>query len=57
MRVYTVHWHLDVEAETPREAATTARAVVRNPTDPRAYVFLVGIHDGDSVEVDLSIPE
>jgi hypothetical protein len=53
MTEYQVTWAIDVEANSPQEAATKARTIQQDPTSI-AHVFEVADHgDGRTYTVDL----
>ena len=52
MPEYLVKWKINVNADSPREAAEQAWAHMRRP-DSTANVFTVTDEDGDDTEVDL----
>lgn len=47
---YRVAWYIDVEAETPKEAAEKARQYQRNP-EAQVGVFECGTDEDDTVYV------
>ena len=49
---YHVVWEIDIDAESPREAAEEAWAIMRYQ-DSRANYFEVFDQDGDKTNVDL----
>ncbi len=49
---YHVIWEIDLDAETPKEAAERALEIQRNP-DSMAVVFSVCDDDGNLTQVDL----
>lgn len=52
--LYKISWHIDVEADSPREAAEKARAIQQNP-DSTATVFDVYPQDrGGKHTIDLA---
>lgn len=53
MKNYLVEWYIDVEAESPQEAAEKALEIQRDP-DSIATVFTVSDGDSSTVNVDLS---
>lgn len=54
MNEYTVTWAIDIDADTPEEAAKEAMAIQRDP-DSIATVFMVS--DGKTTtKVDLECP-
>lgn len=53
--LYRVRWEIDVEADTPAEAARHTLAIQRNP-DSTATVFDVRGANGKTVRVDLDDP-
>lgn len=54
MNSYRVEWTMDIEADSPEEAARKALAVQRNP-ESIATVFDVQADDGgDAVRIDLT---
>lgn len=55
MKTYRVVWEIDIEAETPEEAAKAARSIQLNPNSI-ATCFTVEDGEWDSY-VDLSYPE
>jgi len=52
MMNYRVSWEMDIEADSPREAAERALEIQRRP-DSIATVFSVRDEAGESIEVDL----
>lgn len=50
MREYTVTWTIQVDGDSPLEAAETALGMLREGTT--AWAFTVEDKDGHSVEVD-----
>jgi hypothetical protein len=57
MKEYRVEWTIDIEADTPREAAEKALAIQRDGFS-RATVFDVHEKDADEgVTVDLEVGE
>ena len=52
MMNYRVSWKIDIDAESPREAAEMALEIHRRP-DSIATVFTVRDETGESIEVDL----
>lgn len=53
MPQYRVTWEIDIEAETPEEAARKALAIQRNPAST-ATVFNVTAEDGEMEDVDIT---
>lgn len=53
MNAYVVHWVIDIEADTPEDAARKALAIHRNPNSI-ATVFTVTDATGKSEDFDLS---
>lgn len=53
---YRVTWQIDIEANSPREAAEMARAIQRKP-DNIAGVFDVAIPSHEPVRIDLDATE
>jgi hypothetical protein len=53
MNSYVVTWEIDLEAETPEDAARQARAAQTRP-DTLATVFTVTDVDGNQTQVDLT---
>lgn len=56
MAMYHVIWEIDLDAETPKEAAEKALAIHRDPVS-LATVFNVCDEDGNLTQVDLSEEE
>lgn len=56
MQNYLVKWEMDVSAETPREAAERALAILRS-AEPSSKSFKIIVSGGHSVTVDLSSEE
>jgi hypothetical protein len=52
MMNYRVSWEIDIDADSPREAAERALEIQRRP-DSIATVFTVRDESGESIEVDL----
>ena len=52
MMNYRVSWEIDIDADSPREAAERALEIQRRP-DSIATVFTVRDETGKSIEVDL----
>ena len=52
MMNYRVSWEIDIDADSPREAAETALEIQRRP-DSIAAAFTVLDETGESIEVDL----
>jgi len=52
MMNYRVSWEIDIDADSPREAAERALEIQRRP-DSTATVFTVRDETGESIEVDL----
>jgi hypothetical protein len=52
MRTYSVHWRIDIEAETPLEAAQKALEIHRDPAS-LATVFEVYDKNGNCTRFDL----
>jgi hypothetical protein len=52
MNTYQVAWEMDVEAETPREAAEKARELLRDP-DSEVHAYDVSLDDEHGWVVDL----
>lgn len=53
MRTYTVHWEIELDAESPRDAAEQALRIHR---DPQSLAIAFSIYDegsGEWCEVDL----
>lgn len=51
MPEFRVRWEVDIDADTPREAAERAHAMQQDPTS--AVYFTVELPDGDWSDVDL----
>ena len=51
-RAFVVSWIIDVDAETPQEAARIAQAIQRDP-DSTATVFIVEEHGHAPQSIDL----
>jgi hypothetical protein len=52
MNGYLVTWQIDMDADTPEEAAIKALHIMRDEESSAKY-FLVGDEDGEIHEVDL----
>jgi len=52
MKSFVVEWTIDIDAETPEQAARRALEIQRNP-ESHAVVFDVISHDGEITRVDL----
>ena len=52
MKSYRVTWNIDIEADTPEDAARQAREIQLDPTS-MATVFDVASHDG-TTRIDLT---
>lgn len=54
MKTYHVQWEIEVDADSPKEAAKAALAIQRNP-ESTATIFdvLEFDTDGDAVRIDL----
>jgi hypothetical protein len=52
MQTYSVSWEIDIDADSPREAAEKARAIQLREGSI-ATVFMVFNDRGDGVQVDL----
>jgi hypothetical protein len=52
MMSYRVSWEIDLDADSPREAAERALEIHRQP-DSIATVFTVADETGNSIQVDL----
>lgn len=52
MPIFEVNWHVQVEADSPEDAARQALAIQRR-RDSIAQVFEVTSADGETLEVDL----
>jgi hypothetical protein len=52
MMNYRVSWEIDIDADSPREAAERALEIQRRP-DSIATVFTVRDETGESIEADL----
>lgn len=53
MREYTVTWIMQLDAETPRDAAIAAQDMIRD-VESDATVFYVTDKDGEETTVDLA---
>jgi hypothetical protein len=51
-KTYNVSWEIDIDADSPREAAEKARAIQLRDAST-ATVFMVFNDRGDGVQVDL----
>jgi hypothetical protein len=56
MPEYVVSWEINLDADTPHEAAEKALAIHRDPTSI-AYVFTVVDGDGTEHHVDLAVED
>lgn len=58
MNEYRVSWHIDVDAESPTEAAKVALQIQRDP-ESSATIFEVSGPEGDSIHVltEAEVPE
>ena len=53
MSEYTVHWEIDLDAETPYEAAQRALEIQRDPQSI-ATMFIVEERGGRAVKIDFN---
>ncbi len=53
MKTYFVKWEIEIDADSPREAASKALEIHRNPQSI-ATVFGVSDKNGNAYQVDLS---
>lgn len=51
-KLYKVNWSIDIDADSPKEAASMALEIMRDP-DSTATVFDVSEPEGASITVDL----
>jgi hypothetical protein len=56
MMSYRVFWEIDIDADSPREAAEKALEIQRRP-DSTTTAFSVRDEAGESMEVDLDAPD
>lgn len=52
MQNYRVMWEIDIEADSPKDAAQHA-LLIQQDQDSAALVFSVTNEDGDTIEIDL----
>ena len=52
MTAFLVTWEIDIDADTPAEAAAKARAIQLDPASS-ATVFTVHEHDGEAIIIDV----
>lgn len=53
MKMYLVKWEIDVPAESPREAAEHALALLTS-SDPKYKIFKVAVSGGHGVTINLA---
>lgn len=53
MQTYRIRWEIDLYADSPKEAAETALAILRDP-DSQATVFDVTDHNGLTRRIDIT---
>jgi hypothetical protein len=53
MTGYTVRWEIDIDADTPEEAATRARAIQLDPDSAATFFEVLGQNGEPNIEVDV----
>lgn len=53
MTTYSIKWEIEIDAETPEEAARKALEIQRDPQSIYAMVFDVSDQRGNTTRVDL----
>ena len=54
MKGYTLYWKIEIDADSPREAARRARDIQLDPNNT-ATVFEVFEHDGDGEPINVDL--
>lgn len=54
---YLVIWDIDIDAETPEEAAREARAIQQDPASEATFFSVIDRDTGKEVLIDLLDPE
>lgn len=56
MKHYLVSWSIDIDADSPEEAAQKAQDIQKDPESIATYFDVLDVHSGETKQIDLLKP-